>query len=409
MRPLLLFGVWSCVGVCSRLADPPGTSADSADTDTSSTAPPLTGTAEHVVIVVIDGARIDETFGTGESDAAGGVPTSSLFTYFKEQMLPQGTLVLPGYNTGVTITAPGHADILTGTRNLFAHFPTPNGPGFYRPEHPTLFEAARAKWPDDDNVLVANSDHIEPLSASVFPGITADDGAVYTFVSDADDPEQPSQSDVDVLAALQAQLEATGAHVALANLHDMDRKGHYNDSPTAYASGVERVSSPISSFWDWIQSSESGLKDKTMLVLVADHGRHRWGAEAEERGADLRFDWDYSEHGDQCAGCREVPMFLVGPNIRQGVTLTSPHSLEDIGATAAFALGVDLPYATGRVIREAFTEDPGSLATDSGLSEIAVSDGVTLRALLTDDVSARTTIDVDGTELSGADAAILRE
>jgi hypothetical protein len=190
----------------------------------------------------------------------------------------------------------------------------------------------------------------------------------------------------------------------------MDRKGHYNDSPTAYPTAVERMSQPISSFWDWIQSPQSGLKDTTLLIVVADHGRHRWGAEAEERGEDLRFDWDYSEHGDQCAGCREIPMFLAGPGIQTGAVVTSPHSLEDVAATAAYALGVDLPYATGRVIREAFVDTPDASVSDSGTADVAIDGGLTAEAAFTGDDSIRNTVAIDGVELAGPESGgILRE
>ena len=414
MRPFFLFGVWSCISVCSRLAEVPAPAEDDSGVPCTVDCPaetgdtdPGTGTATRAIIVVMDGARYDETFRDEYSDAA-AQEGDTLFTHFKEHMLPMGTLVRPGYNTGVTITAPGHADILTGTRNFFAHFPAPGGAGYYRPEYPTLFEAASQRWPGNVGSLVANSDHLQPLNLSVFPGATEADGGLFTMVYESDGSEVPSEDDSAVLEELKTQVLANQSHIALANLHQMDRAGHYNPAALSYAQDVEKMSEPISAFWDWIQAEDT-LRDTTLLVVVADHGRHRWEDEAAERGEDLRFDWDYSEHGDQCGGCREIPMFLVGPGIRQGIVLETPNSLEDIGATVAYALGLELPHATGAVMRGVFVDDPGEVSR-TGTAWFDTKSGHQVQSLWTADESIRSDIYVDGIQLAGGvGARILAE
>ncbi|MDP6935676.1 MAG: sulfatase-like hydrolase/transferase, partial [Myxococcota bacterium] len=133
--------------------------------------------------------------------------------------------------------------------------------------------------------------------------------------------------------------------LVVANLHDMDRAGHYG-GPTAYPEDVQVVDEPIAQFWEWIQSSET-YADRTVLVLVSDHGRHRWDE-----------DEDWRNHGDQCAGCREIPMFMAGPGIRTDTTVTEPYTLVDVGRTVAWLLGVELPYSTGRLMCDVLTDDP---------------------------------------------------
>lgn len=404
MRHLLLFGVWSCVSVCSQLVDTPtpdsgeDCGADCPDDGTL----PGPGIPTRAIILVMDGARFDETFSDGYSDAS-EQESELLFTYFKENLLPKGTLIRPGYASGITITAPGHADILTGTRNLFAHFPTDAGVGYYRPEYPTLFEAAAVKWPGNVGSLVANSEHLQPLTRSLYPDATDQTGAAFTMVYTAGSEEEPSDQDTDVLAELKIQILANDSRISLANLHQMDRAGHYSENVLAYGQSVEIVSQPISAFWDWIQSEES-LRDTTMLVVLADHGRHRWGPEADERGAELRFDWDYSEHGDQCGGCREIPMFLMGPGIQSGLILETPYTLEDIGATVGHALGLSMPYATGTVIEEAFMDD-AAVVSRSGTAAFDLASGHDAQSVWLPDPSIRAGVYVDGVRLSSPNTA----
>ena len=131
-----------CVRLSPRPVDDSGvvvdTDADSdsdSDTDSDPTIRPL---AEHVIIMVMDGARLDETFGNDYSEAS-GADAADLFLPVKERLGPIGTIIKPGYNTGITITGPGHCSLLTGARQQFGHFATPAGAGMYRPELPTLY------------------------------------------------------------------------------------------------------------------------------------------------------------------------------------------------------------------------------------------------------------------------------
>ena len=97
---------------------------------------------QTVVVLVTDGARIDETFGTKISSVTGEA-TEDYWPTIRSELLPGGTVVLPGLATGVTITAEGHGALLTGSRIAQANFPSDDGPGMYRPEIPTLFERLR--------------------------------------------------------------------------------------------------------------------------------------------------------------------------------------------------------------------------------------------------------------------------
>ncbi len=400
MRTFLLFATWSCVSVCSRLADPPagddsGTpdpcAAGACDTGT----PPVdsadsggvgAGTVEHVVVLVLEGVRMDETFGAATSDAAGGAETSALFTAFKDTVVPDGTLVVPGYATGFTGTAGGLGDLLGGQRLSMGTLPVSGGVGEYRPPRPPRRNVGPGAG------VVANGDTVAPLAQSAYPGATA---ARFTLVSDPADATAPSPNDTDVIDAVKAALP--GSPLVVGVMMAVDRTAHDSAGPTAYAAAVEALAQPLADFWTWVQSDASGLKDTVLLVVVADHGRHRWGAEFDSRNVDA-LPWDYADHGDQCAGCRAVPLFVAGPGVHRGATVERKYTLEDLASTIAFATGTELPYADGMVIREAFAD--ATLASDrSGMARVFRAGAIQAEQRWTTSSVARSSIVIDGQQL----------
>ncbi len=413
MRTFLLFATWSCVSVCSRMIDPPqgadsdalpdpcadgcdtsGTSGDTGDSGTGGGVGP--GTVEHVVVLVLDGVRLDETFGSGDSNAA-GVATDTLWAPVKDTLLPDATLVLPGNAIGFTGTTGGLGDLLTGGRTREADLPIVAGVGSYRPDRPTLFETVSGAQ------LVANGDAPAALAESVYPGAS---GASYAFLSDPADADAPSPDDTDVIDAVKAA--AAESPLVVGVLQAVDRTAHGSAGAGAYAEASENLAQPIADLWTWIQSDASGLKDTVLLVVVADHGRHRWGDEFDARNVDGIL-WDYADHGDQCGGCRGVPMLLAGPGVHRGATVERKYTLEDLAATLAFALGVELPYADGVVIREAFG-DASAAADRDGMARVERHGEHQAEQRWTGSSVARSGIVVDGQQLvQEADGIFLAE
>ncbi len=339
-----------------------------------------------VVVLVTDGARIDETLGDLTS-SVNGEPTAGFWPDIRANLLTQGTEVLPGYATGVTITAEGHAELLAGRRIPQANFPSDWGAGLYRPEFPTLFEAVRkARSTGEDAVeLVSNTIHLCGHAWGLDPDHGEDVGGAFDFVTDEDG--LPLDDDVGVIDAVKARMAAADVQFVLANLHQIDRSGHYNTNPNAYADNVKKVDTPISDFWSWIQSTPP-YADDTVLVVVADHGRHRWGTEE-----------DWRNHGDHCVGCRQVPMFLIGPGIREGASVDAAVTLEDLGATLAWLLGVDLPTATGQVACELLDNPPDDRGRSGTQFASRSGDLLAVQEWL-DDPWEKSRIVVDGEALS---------
>jgi hypothetical protein len=194
-------------------------------------------------------------------------------------------------------------------------------------------------------VLVGNTSLLEQLDRSIAPGFGDPFAATWDWVTDPDDPTVSGGSDAAVLRAARTHL-AAGARLVLANLHHIDLVGH--EEPERYASTVALTDAPLVAIWDWIQSEDSGIADRTLVMVASDHGRHRL----------FPSPTPWQDHGCACSGCRSLPLLLLGPGVSRGALTSEPHVWEDSMATAAWLLGLELPYATGRVMDDLLVGDP---------------------------------------------------
>ncbi len=288
-----------------------------------------------VIVIVLDGVRTDEFTSTTRSDVTG--TTGEAFAAETwATVAPDATVVRAARNDGVTITAPAHLALVTGQVEAFANFPVDRaiGPGLYRPTLPTLFEAARDQLGlrAEEVLLLSNTELLAPLDRSLYPG--AGRGAAADEVTD---PETglPVGEDGPVLEALLRRVETLPPRLAVVNLHDVDRAGHYGE-PEDYAEGVVDVDEQLATFWEGVQKARPAYAESLLLVVIADHGRHRHDDDSGWRN-----------HGDACTGCREVPLFVVGGGVDAGRVLDETVSLVDLAPALAAHLGVTLPWAEG--------------------------------------------------------------
>ncbi|MGB0641068.1 MAG: hypothetical protein ACPGTU_17150, partial [Myxococcota bacterium] len=85
--------------------DSSGPTEDSGNDESNDTAEGHSPAAlPRVVVLVLDGARIDESFGDGVSSVTGS-ETVTFLPEIRNRLLPQGALLTNAMNTGVTITA----------------------------------------------------------------------------------------------------------------------------------------------------------------------------------------------------------------------------------------------------------------------------------------------------------------
>ena len=116
--------------------------------------------------------------------------------------------------------------------------------------------------------------------------------------------------------------------------------------------------------WDFLKTSPP-YAGRTWLFIVSDHGRHR--VEGEQ---------DWHNHGDQCNGCREIPLAILGPGLTPG-TDDAPLTLSDLALTLAALLEVELPHATGQPIRALTpaTSPTGPRQLSASQGQLAHTDG----------------------------------
>lgn len=348
----------------------------------SGTVQPLE-TVGHVIVLVMDGARMTESFGDGVSNTD-GTGAESFMPFIRSRLWPEGTLIKPGIAPGITLTGPGHCDLMVGTNTPYGNYGVDsdtNDGGLYRPEYPTLIEAARQQLGADANQAMfgGNTSLMAGITWSLYPGLGSEFGGNYKLIESPDLPGQPEAEDIPVLEAFQDHLLEHEAKLIFWNLKNIDRTGHYGPAP-AYPAAARTIDEPIADFWDWLQEQPQ-YADDTVLVLVSDHGRHDFGTEE-----------DWRNHGDACRGCREIPMFLMGPSVRKGVVLDEPATLHDLSATIAALAGVDMPFSTGRVLNGALLGQ-AEVAAASGTLEVAGP----LETVLVD---GKTTVQVEGEQLS---------
>ncbi len=376
---------------------------DPQESPVTDTVEPFPGTGiDRVVILVTDGARIEESFGDessyggGFSDAWDG-PTAEILPQCRAQLLPQGALVRPGYATGLTLTMPAHVDMLQGAHRSMGAPPLGDGAGQYRADLPLLHELIRRQHEleREQVVLMGNTYHLDGIDYSNYPGLGLAQAGTWTMTTEGHSadtalPSAPTNSDALVLARARQQLQG-GAAFVLANLHYIDRSGH--DFPDEHAAAIQSIDQPLVDFWDWIQSDKSGMADRTLLVIVSDHGRHRFDED----------DPTWHGHGDDCSGCHEVPILLLGPGFKQGYVTATPYTLEDITQTLAWQLGVDMPYGSGLVMEE-LLDEPTGIQQRSGQVAVELSGGLLASQRWSTDPANRSELVVDGEQISDMDA-----
>ena len=341
------------------------------------------------IILVMDGVRLEESLGDDPSSATGEYPQEFMPQTWSG-LLPEGVRASQAWSLGATTTTPAHATLISGRRQPLANYSVTDDVGLYRPELPSLFGAVRHQLEasEDQVMLVANTELVHPVDRSLWPDAS---GARWVWVGQADQPEQPSHDDRAVLAQLQAELEEHPTRLAMINLHQVDRSGHYGHDE-AYLDDVRDLDAPIVELWEWLQTRVNYVDDTT-LVLISDHGRHSYSED----------DPHWRHHGDNCNGCRRVPALVLGPGISAGVDLFEPLLLADVAPTVAANLGVDLPWADGLVHHGLF-DDASTGSSRSGLAAVAVAGGLVAELRYLDDPSHRSALWVEGQQLSDPDA-----
>jgi len=290
---------------------------------------------QNVILVIIDGPRLSETF---EEPGRAHIPR------IDTEILPDATHLTEFHNIGLTWTQPGHASVLSGTWQTIAN------DGSERPTMPTLFEYYRAQTgaPFTDAWVVGGKVKLQKLTYSTHVDYGEQFGAA---------PSDIDRDDVATYAAFRSVLETFHPRLSMLSLSETDRRAHAGEWQN-YLNAIATADSLVGDLWAWLQT-DPVYAGKTAMLLTYDHGRHD-----DAHGG-------YQHHGDTCAGCQRLGFFAIGPDFKTGIESPLPRTQIDVCRTVALLLGIATPLAVGDTMDEILATPTGldaSLAVDGGVA-----------------------------------------
>ncbi len=292
----------------------------------------------HVILVTLDGVRIQELFGGMDSivsavDSLSGIPRierlradywratpqerrRALMPFFWDSLVPRGILLGdPARGSRVTISnghgfsAPGYEEILTGEPQADV---TTNDRVRYGHETVLEFARRRLRLRQDQVAVFASWENFREYSASQPEAIFVNAG--YDTL-----PPAPVSAEMRRLWVLQnralamwegSRLDAFTGAMALAYLRRYQPRVLYvamNDTDDlAHSRRYDRVLDALHSLdgflrelWTTAQSL-SAYRGRTTLIVTTDHGRGLTPA-------------DWTDHGEAVPGSANIWLAVIGP------------------------------------------------------------------------------------------------
>jgi predicted AlkP superfamily pyrophosphatase or phosphodiesterase len=282
--------------------------------------------AENVIVLIIDGPRMNETFG------------DTSYTHIPNLarvLAPQGTLLKNFRNNGPTYTNAGHTAITTGVYQRI------NNSGLELPKNPSMFQyfLKEKNLPKDQAWIIASKGKLNILAntknkswrdqymPSAFCGIN---GSGLGYTSD----DKNFSDALRILGEYHPKL-------TLINLLEVDVNGHAN-MWDGYLRALKHTDQKALDLWNFIQN-DSIYKGKTALFITNDHGRHLKGHKD-----------GFVSHGDNCEGCRSIYLIALGPDFKTNVSLPNKYEQIDISKTIAEMMHFNFPVSQGKVMVDLF-------------------------------------------------------
>jgi Type I phosphodiesterase / nucleotide pyrophosphatase/Sulfatase len=261
--------------------------------------------AERVIVVVIDGCRLDR-FREAEKPYLEKMMASGTVYKRVETTYPARTVVC--FSSMLTGAAPEQHGIAS---NLVLKLGL---------KVESIFDVLRRRGKAGRLVGIAHL--IDAFG---------DDVASVTSVAHNDKIDQ------NLITAARRELEEHDPDLLVLQLLAVDQNGHTRG--TYYPEYVERIEITdglIEEFMSWCE--ERGYLRRAAVILMADHGQGR----------------GIGAHGHLSKGERFVPFAMWGSGIAQGRVACVPRSILDLAPTISYLLGVEPPGgSTGRVLTEA--------------------------------------------------------
>jgi Sulfatase/Type I phosphodiesterase / nucleotide pyrophosphatase len=282
---------------------------------------------ENVVIIVVDGPRNSECWDAGASSIAPNL----------HALKSQGVFFSNFTNDGDTRTVPGHAAITTGVyENL-------DNTGLDVPKNPSIFQcwSKRYEASENDAWIIASKDKLESLGNCTLHSWK--DSYLPKTHCGVDGAGQLSGYQDDSLTVVQGLgiLATHHPRMTLFNLREPDFSGHTGNWD-AYIAGMMKSDEYVQQIIDFIES-DPFYSGKTTIFITSDHGRHLDGVSG-----------GFAHHGDECDGCRNMGLLVIGPDFEQGKVVSTPYNQIDISATIARLMKFTMSHGKGQSISELF-------------------------------------------------------
>lgn len=324
--------------------------------------------APNVVLVTLDGVRIEEIFGgldaavlQSQLQAATGPDAERPYQRYRadtaqarrERLMPffWGTLMRehgwvagnPALGSrvqlgnGLRFSYPGYAEMLTGR----ARDATVTSNDAYQSPHVTVLEFVREqlRLPRAKVAAFGSWDRFEQIPEHTPGSITVNAGFM---------PFHDTNPGIARLNAIQAEartwreerfdaftaafalryLERERPRLLYVALGDTDEWAHarrYDDM----LDGIALADRFLQSLWSWLQAQPE-YRDNTLLIVTTDHGRGRTPA-------------DWTEHSSDVEGAQDIWLALAGPGQSARGELRDAPTLRQgqVAATIAAAFGLD--------------------------------------------------------------------
>jgi arylsulfatase A-like enzyme len=281
---------------------------------------------QHVIVVVVDGARYSETWGD----------TAHTYIPFRgTQLFNEGVVYTNFQNSGSTWTSSGHASICTGYNESLENSGNelPLYPSFMQYWRKANRQPAEKAWviTSKDKLFILANCRDEDWQSLYTPKYDCGNNGPFTGYRD-------DSTTVEHVFAVCNQYRPD---LLLINLKEPDAIGHAGDW-NGYLNQIAKTDQYLARIWQYIQN-DPYYKNTTTLVVTNDHGRHLDGVSN-----------GFVSHGDNCAGCRHVECVMVGPDFKKGMYTDIYRDQRDISATIAELLHFEMPTGNGNVMREVF-------------------------------------------------------
>jgi len=281
---------------------------------------------KHVVIIVMDGARYQETWGNGE------------LTYIPNEavMSLNGSVLTNFHNPAFTYTNAGHTAMTTGYDQMI------NNTGNEFPLYPSIFQYWRKATgaPATKSWVVSSKDKLYVLTNCDNPVDSSwDNQYMPMYDTGINGPFTGYREDSATFNHAMDIFHVYHPDMMLINFKEPDASGH-SANWSAYLNGIIQDDIYIKQIWDYLQS-DPYYAGTTTVFITNDHGRHDDG----------HLD-GFVSHGDNCEGCKHVMLLAMGPDFKENYTTAESYVLCDIPKTISHLMLFPMPTGTGRVMQK---------------------------------------------------------